>query len=292
MSRRIVMYQSAENILSEIMAFWKEMRKDSDPYKNGGGSDLTYEPEVHDKDTEIVYVCGFYGGCGKTTVALLLAKAAAVYFGMKALVINSGGLSDIYDFFEDEKSDGLDLGIMLMNFVKGKKVILQDHMMKDRTGVYCFRRNQMIEDGYDDLSDKEFCDFIEYIRSCNAFDLIIIDVNDSSRRKYEDIFKGDSRIVMVKDMRRQFFRTENIWYKKMFHGIEPVIVENYSIRREKDPVFLSEADIDIEEHEEVSFYYSPESFSLKDGLPHIDLSGSLGQCGAALYRKLFSERSK
>ena len=288
--KKIYRYQPADVILLELMAFWKEGRDMPGSEKYGGNFELTHGAIYNDTDT--VYVCGFDGGCGKTTVSILLAKAASVYFGRKVLVMSRGYLSDLYDHFRDKDTEGsMDLGILLMNFVKDKNVIPEDHLLTDSTGVCCLRRSQGDPDGYDDLSEKEFEAFIDYVKSWNLFDLFIIDLNGSCRNNIHLLSGADRKTVMVRDMRRLMYRTENIWYLEMFSGITPIIVENCAVQRDKDPVFISEDQLEMEGKEEIEVYYSPESIYVSDGTICVDLSGSLGRCGAALYRKLFLERS-
>ncbi len=281
----IYRYQSAGEILSEIVA-------EIGIIKNGSNTKISHSRYAADKRAcKTVYVCGFSGGCGKTAVSMVLAKSASVFYGQKVLVISTGRIPDVNEYFCSDTEQEADMGILLLNLNKRKCLEPGRYLLTDDTGISCIKA---CEDDFlclDNLSTDEFISFIEYITEWDIFDLIIIDVKDISRMALGEIFKEEDSIVTVKDARRLSYKSENMQFRNVFSGYEPVIVENFVMPVKKDGIFISEAELDAETDENLKFIYEPESFSVESGQIQIDISGELGKCGALLYRKLFLEGS-
>ena len=281
----IYRYQSAGEILSEIVA-------EIDNIKNSSNIKISHSSYAADKRVcKTVYVCGFSGGCGKTAVSMILAKSASVFYGQKVLVISTGRIPDVNEYFSSDIEQGADMGILLLNLNKRKCADPGRYLLKDDTGISCIKACEDDVLCLDNLSKDEFRSFIEYITQWDIFDLIIVDVKDIGRMSFEDILKAEDRIVTVKDARRLSYKSENMQYRTVFSGYEPVIVENFITPVKKDGIFISEAELEIDTDENLKFIYEPEAFSVESGQIHIDISGELGKCGALLYRKLFLEGS-
>ena len=283
----IYRYQPAKMILQKIMAIADSYDDNAVIGDFGGFSDIT---------ADNVYICGLSGGCGKTTVSIIFARIAALYFGRKVLVIGTDKNTDLkYYFREKNDINQCDIDILLMNFIRGIKTDLTKYLLQDDTGVSCLRCSTRGFTGISELDFRKFKDFLSYLCESNLFDLIVVDFQDITGDIFRQLSDSREKIVTVKDIRRinHIVSVDSMHSDGYMDDVNAfVVVENFCQKRDKKPVFISEEDIAEEEYiasnqDMVRFYISPESFQTQDNHMEINLSDELSQSGVSLYRKLF-----
>lgn len=179
---KVLKYQRISRIYKEIMR----------EYADEAG----YSPSFHRSlKTKLTAVYSPVGGSGKTTLALALASRMAS-LGKKTLFVSVEQLNSSF-YVNPKQEEGI---TALVEAARNEKVNfemkLKGTVKQGFNGMFYLEGFERIVD-YDAVTDSELTDTLDKIRSCDACDVVVVDMESNLNAMGERILEMADHIVLV-----------------------------------------------------------------------------------------------
>lgn len=175
-------FQRISNIYKEIIKNYAEYASDFGmEYFKGG-------------NTKVIAVHSPVGGCGKTTVALAIArKVQALNKRVLFLSVEQCNSSSLYCTIQEE---GITQLVESVNGGSNFELKLKGIMKQNNEGIFYIEGFNRLVD-YDDVSHEELEDIIKKIKLCNGCDYIIVDTGSTLDAVNKTVLENSDKIVLV-----------------------------------------------------------------------------------------------
>ena len=235
-------------------------------------------------------IAGFTGGCGRTSLAVSMARLIRQKTGQGVVIVSTAPESDLYNYFPPPEGDaGADINLLLLNYISGQRVKSSSFIINDQYNVSTLRPSAGRASDLAGLGAEEFKGFIEYIKEWNIFGTVIIDMDNAPGERNSGIFDICDEIFVIHDDRRHPEGAEIKWLERNFGNMDEKRIHrilNYDVSGE-----LFNAIFCVEEESGALSYEGrlsadPDSFFIKDGICDISMSGQFAAGVDTVCRRL------
>jgi len=193
-------------------------------------ADISASHKFSSSKMSIAVVSGFSGGCGRTGLALTLARFNQQKMKKNTLVISLAQISDINDYFiyngrykagyeflggniGNIRDPGFkqDINMLLLNFVSGASVNPAKFIIKEGSGVSTFILPSDLKNDIVDLDGIHMKRFIKYIDSWQLFDTVIFDMDNGLNDKNLAVYEVADKIFLLSNAGRYKKNSEILW---------------------------------------------------------------------------------
>ena len=170
-------------------------------------------------------VTGFFGGCGKTSFAVALARLNRTQRERTTLLISTELYPDLEGFFPNGAGMVSDSNLLLLNHLSGFRVTPARFLLEDSCGVFALAPPAGGPSDLNDLTEEDMAGLLEKIRDWDMFDSIVFDTGRGDHRLDRFLFNNADSMFILHDARRAADRAEKRWLEKLYQSVErtPVI---------------------------------------------------------------------
>lgn len=245
------------------------------------------------KQSLLIGVSGFSGGCGRTSFAVTLGRLLRQRTGQGVLLLSMKPVSDLYDYFPQDTRSAADMNLLLLNYASATRVNAGAFLISDAFGVSVIRPPAHLVSDAASLSAAELQGFLSYVGQWNQFQTIIIDMEELLDEAHRSIYEKADHIFVIHDDRRHPAGVEEEWFQKVRDaaGETPVrrILNYDDSGAVAERIFFDEESLRPEKLWDSFLPVDPDSFFLKDGRNEISMSGAFSAAVSAICKGLMQE---